>query len=99
MHTLHKKQCTNPCQSAEGGFECHGKQGEQELGVRGLCRAHSPQRAAGLLIRGAPVADVAEGVAGLQFGFLALRGGLSFLPLAEELLERLELACLFLVCG
>lgn len=64
----------------------------------GLCGVHSPQRAARLLIRGAPVADVAEGVAGLQFGFLALRDGLSFLPLAEELLERLELACLFLVC-
>lgn len=63
-------------------------------------RALLPQPAARLVIRGeGAVADVAEGVAGLQFGFLAVRGGLSFLPLAEELLERLEFACLFLVCG
>lgn len=60
---------------------------------------HSPQPAARLAIRGeGAVADAAEGVAGLQLGLLALRGGLSLLPLAEELLERLELACLFLVC-
>lgn len=102
MHKLHNKQSTNRCYSAEGEFEFTSLRGRgNKLCVcRGWqqMRVHLPQPTVRLVIRGAAVADAAEGVAGLQLGLLAVWGGLSFLPLAEELLERLELACLFLVC-
>lgn len=104
MHTLPNKQCTTCYHSAEGEFKFNSiKSGENKPCV---CtgwqqtRVSLPQTTIWLFIGGeGAIADVAKGVAGLQFGFLTVWRGLSFLPLTKELLERLEFACFFLVCG
>jgi len=68
MHTLRKKQHTTRYPSAEGEFEFHSTRSRENK-----TRMHLPQTTVRLFIGGeGAVADVAEGVAGLQFGFLAV---------------------------
>lgn len=81
MPPLHKKQRTTCYRSAEAEFKFNSIKSRENKPRAGRgssagwqqTRASLPQTTVGLFIGGeGAVADVAEGVAGLQFGFLAV---------------------------